>query len=291
MAAVPDRDVYNVIRGKVELPVMPMVATRIVEECENPDVTAADLGRIIGDDIALTGRLLNLANSAAYRRRMPVETVEAAVVRVGFSNIKEMALALSSRALFNEYDQHQRELWEHSMATALASQTLADLAGIKSPAFVVGLMHDMGQLVLANSFPDRFSKTVEAAASGEVSEIEAERSEFAFSHAEVGSYLANSWGIESTVVECILGHHDCTAKSGSTKHVQVLTTIVNLADELVHELGIGMDMYPEPVDDPWIYTSLARSASAKALGLNQAQVENALDIVWNLFDEERGLFE
>ena len=83
MAAMPDRDVYNVIRGKVELPVMPMVATKIVEECENPDVTAADLGRIIADDIALTGRLLNLANSAAYRRRMPVETVEAAVVRVG----------------------------------------------------------------------------------------------------------------------------------------------------------------------------------------------------------------
>ena len=291
MAAVPDRDVYNVIRGKVELPVMPMVATKIVEECENPDVTAEDLGRIIADDIALTGRLLNLANSAAYRRRMPVETVEAAVVRVGFSNIKEMALALSTRALFNEYDQYQRELWEHSMATALASQTVADLCGSKAPAFVSGLMHDMGQLVLASCFPSRFAKAVESTFGGEVSQMEAERAEFGFNHAEVGSYLANSWGIESTTVECILGHHDFTANANVTKNVRQITTIVNLADELVQELGIDLGMYPEPVDDPSIYMSLSRSRAAKELGLNQSQVENALDTVWNLFDEERGLFE
>jgi hypothetical protein len=73
--------------------------------------------------------------------------------------------------------------------------------------------------------------------------------------------------------------------------VRELTTVVSLADELVQELGIDLGMYPEPVDDPSIYTSLSRSRAAKDLGLNQAQIENALDIVWNLFDEERGLFE
>ena len=177
------------------------------------------------------------------------------------------------------------------MATALAAQTIADLCASKVPGFVSGLMHDMGQLVLASCFPDRFARTVEAALSGDVSQMDAERSEFGFSHAEVGSYLANSWGIESSTVECILGHHDYAANSGVTKHVRELTTVVSLADELVQELGIDLGMYPEPVDDPSIYTSLSRSRAAKDLGLNQAQIENALDIVWNLFDEERGLFE
>ncbi len=138
--------------GKLVLPTLPEVALRVREVVDDPDATSAQLADIIVTDAALSARLLKVANSALYRGRVPIESVQMAISRLGLSMVRNLVTSLVMEQMFqatsNRLDKRLRELWERSTKVAAGSQVIASrLPGIKTDeAMLAGLIHAIGVL-------------------------------------------------------------------------------------------------------------------------------------------------
>jgi len=138
--------------GALVLPTLPEVALQVREVVDDPNATAAQLADIIVTDAALSARLLKVANSALYRGRVPIESVQMAVSRLGLSMVRNLVTSLVMEQMFqattSRLDTRLRELWEHTTKVAAASQVIANkVPGIKTDeAMLAGLIHAIGIL-------------------------------------------------------------------------------------------------------------------------------------------------
>jgi len=138
--------------GKLVLPTLPEVALQVREVVDDPNATAAQLADIIVTDAALSARLLKVANSALYRGRVAIESVQMAVARLGLSMVRNLVTSLVMEQMFqattSRLDTRLRELWEHTTKVAAASQVIANkVPGIKTDeAMLAGLIHAIGIL-------------------------------------------------------------------------------------------------------------------------------------------------
>jgi len=138
--------------GSLVLPTLPEVALKVRDVVDDPDATAAKLADIIVTDPALSTRLLKVANSALYRGRVPVESVQMAVSRLGLTMVKNLVTSLVMEQMFqatsNRLEKRLHDLWEHCTEVAAISQLIASKqAGIKSDeAMLAGLIHSIGVL-------------------------------------------------------------------------------------------------------------------------------------------------
>ncbi|OUR72017.1 histidine kinase [Methylophaga sp. 41_12_T18] len=138
--------------GTLVLPTLPEVALKVRDVVDDPDVTAKDLAEIITTDAALAARLLKVANSALYRGRVPVESVQMAVSRLGLTMVRNLVTSLVMEQMFqatsNRLEKRLKALWEQSTDVAARSQVLASKqAGIKTDeAMLAGLIHNIGVL-------------------------------------------------------------------------------------------------------------------------------------------------
>ncbi|MCX4190650.1 HDOD domain-containing protein [Methylophaga sp. OBS3] len=158
---------YNTIladldNGKLILPTLPEVALQVREVVNDPNTTSAQLADIIVTDAALSARLLKVANSALYRGRIPVESVQTAVSRLGLQMVRNLVTSLVMEQMFKPtsrgLEKRMRELWEHSTEVAAISQVIASKQpGIKTDeAMLAGLIHNIGVLPIlihAESIP------------------------------------------------------------------------------------------------------------------------------------------
>ncbi len=139
-------------KGKLVLPTLPEVALKVREVANNPDVTAVQLADVITTDAALSARLLKVANSPLYRGRVDVESVQTAVTRLGIPMIRNLVTSLVMEQMFRptnkRLENRMRDLWQHSIEVAAASQVIAS----KHPhiandeALLAGLLHEIGAL-------------------------------------------------------------------------------------------------------------------------------------------------
>lgn len=138
--------------GALVLPTLPEVALQVREVVDDPNATAAQLADIIVTDAALSARLLKVANSALYRGRVPIESVQMAVSRLGLSMVRNLVTSLVMEQMFqattNRLDTRLRELWSHTTKVAATSQVLASkLPSVKTDeAMLAGLIHAIGIL-------------------------------------------------------------------------------------------------------------------------------------------------
>lgn len=148
---------YNEILADLEnstlvLPTLPEVALKVRDVVDNPEATASGLAEIIVTDAALSARLLKVANSALYRSRIPVESVQMAVARLGLIMVKNLVTSLVMEQMFhttsNRLKKRLHGLWQHSTEVAAISQILAGKQpGIKTDeAMLAGLIHNIGVL-------------------------------------------------------------------------------------------------------------------------------------------------
>lgn len=138
--------------GTLVLPTLPEVALKVRDVVDDPEATAEKLAHIITTDPALSTRLLKVANSALYRGRHPVESVQMAVSRLGLTMVRNLVTSLVMEQMFqatsNRLEKRLHDLWEHSTEVAAISQVIAaKQAGIKADeAMLAGLIHSIGVL-------------------------------------------------------------------------------------------------------------------------------------------------
>lgn len=149
--------------GTLVLPTLPEVALKVRDVVDDPNASAFWLSEVITTDAALSARLLKVANSPLYRGRVPVESVQMAIARLGLTMVRNLVTSLVMEQMFqptsSRMDEHLRTLWEHSTQVAAISQVLAN----KQPsihtdeAMLAGLIHDIGVLPIlmrAEDYPE-----------------------------------------------------------------------------------------------------------------------------------------
>jgi putative nucleotidyltransferase with HDIG domain len=189
----------------LDLPLLPALAWELIAMIQADDVNAQQFADLIHRDQALAGHVLRLANSAAFRPRLPIVSLQQAVNRLGTSQLAELAFAVALRSrVFHVpgYESHMRDLWAHSIATAAYGKEIAHLAHTHAEgAFLCGLLHDIGKPIMLQLLVD-LQRELRAPLAPQLVRLAVDAY-----HVLAGSRLATSWNLPLHVVETIMYHH------------------------------------------------------------------------------------
>lgn len=200
-----------------ELPSPKGVALAILEMCRKDDTTAAEIARIAQTDPALAGRLIRQANSAAHGGGRPVASVTEAILRLGLSTVRNLALGFS---LVDQYQNGPCEgfdyqtFWSHSLLMGLAMQKVCAMthAGTADELFACGLLARIGCLGLATAYPSEYTNLLRRQAP-DLQLTALEQDHLHTDHNELSAALLTEWGVPSALVEPIY-HHENPDGSG-----------------------------------------------------------------------------
>jgi putative nucleotidyltransferase with HDIG domain len=196
-----------------QLPAVPEMYREITALLESDRGSVEQMGAIIGRDMAMTGMILKLANSAFFSLRQTVTSASEAVSYLGVELLKALVLA---HGLFGQVGAFRipgftlQHLWLHSLAVGTAAKRIAEAEGPGQRAtdfFTAGLLHDIGILILASRFPEDYAKVLETSLRTGSDLEGVEFHIFGATHAEVGAYLLALWGIPEPVVQAAAHHH------------------------------------------------------------------------------------
>jgi putative nucleotidyltransferase with HDIG domain len=197
---------------------LPATVARLAALVVREDWSVAEAAHLVEFDPALTGRLVQMANSAATAGLSPVATVRDAILRVGIGPVLAFATASGLkkqlRRALPEYGLSEGQLWRHAVATALAAELISGLGRITLPpeVFTAALLHDVGKIVLARFVDaDHLRDLAEARKDGGASSLDAEIAVLGASHAELGAVIARHWTLPERLAHGIAHHHTPTA--------------------------------------------------------------------------------
>ncbi len=225
------------ILGIRELEMMPAQAARAFELSSDPQAKADDFVHVIESDEALSARVIRVANSVYFFRGNAANDIEKAVANIGLDELRGLLSATMLRSLLNTASSVREQLWGNSVATAIASRLLARSTThlSTSEAFLAGLLHDVGKLVMIRRGGNRYDKVLQIVAGGEKNFIEAEEVVFEVNHVEVGKYVAEEWHFPARIIETIALHHEPIPEESRPS----LPTLVHTADLISHANLLG----------------------------------------------------
>ncbi|MBU0728975.1 MAG: HDOD domain-containing protein [Proteobacteria bacterium] len=202
----------KLIESTKDLPTLPAVATQINEETKKKSLTAHSLGKIIAQDPSLTSKLLRLANSAYYGLARQVETPQRAITVLGLNTIQSLALSVSVFKLFSSDSEKVIDLqglWCHSLGVAVSSKaiTMITQPELAEKAFVGGILHDIGKIIIAHKIPDAMREILKLMKDSDINQADAESKVLGYSHPRVGAMLAESWNFPEDYVNAVRKHH------------------------------------------------------------------------------------
>ncbi len=240
LPALPER----ISREIEDIPPLPDIVVKVLQLIRDPKATAKELTALISQDQALTSNILRLCNSAYYGMPRVVSSLSQAIMYLGFHTVRSLVLTCSLSQLFNPttkvYGYEKGGMWYHTVACAMTCETICKKVrpDISDTAFTAGLLHDIGQLIMAVNIKDTSETILDLIQNQNFSELEAEREAVGISHDELGAVVADKWNFPEALVHTIRFHHT----PSRTKNRSILTSIVHIADTLVLDLGLGIEL-------------------------------------------------
>lgn len=223
-------------RGEIDLPSMPQILSKF-KELVDKGAMLQNIAELLKQDAAITTKLINISNSSYYRGLVENKTLESAISRLGIETTKQTVNAIANRGMYTvnnkKYTQIVENLWLHSLSCAYASQITASAAQVRleDDPFTLGLLHDIGKLILIQVVGEAEKRT-QAADQGEVQEM---FNALDVHHGRTGSMLLKKWGFSERYVS-ISNHHQSLANADTiTKELQV----VHFSNLLVKSMGFG----------------------------------------------------
>lgn len=212
---------------------LPAVVARLAAlDLDSSDATD-DILELVRSDPPLALRLLHLAN--VQHGRNDIDTITGAVRRIGALGVANMILALSVVEVFVPHTRGQRNLWIHSIQTALAARRLAvlrpDMGLGSEECFLAGLLHDIGRFVIFEHWPQEMAQLDEVEVTCPQELVAAERSVCGFDHAALGYEVCRRWHLPESVCQMAKAHHLYgEARKWVPPEVAVLVRFVQEAD-------------------------------------------------------------
>jgi HD-like signal output (HDOD) protein len=198
--------VGQMMRGELDLPMLPEIAARVVAVAGSPDADASGLARLITGDQALAAHVMRVAKSAIYQPRHSIESLQHAISWLGMAEVSDIAFTVAVQGkLLNVPGQKARvqKMWKQAVGTAQWARLVADTAGCQGePSYLAGLLHEIGKPAALQAIAE-LSRRAATPLSDE--EVDALVAEF---HATVGTQLAASWKLPDAVVGVVGGWHN-----------------------------------------------------------------------------------
>ena len=226
------------IVGEVsELPSLSTTYLALMQAAQDPTLTVAGVAAIINKDIAMSAKVLQLANSAFFGLARNTASLQDSVAHLGIDTIKNLALATDVFRVLAPSSHVPSCVWEamqqHGVHAAAIAAQLPVAKQNREVAVLAALCHDVGKLLVAYKMPDLFSEIQARVQANKCKDFEAEEELLGFSHAEIGAYILGLWGIPDLVVEAIAHHHHPLRIPHSDFEGSIAVYVVNL---LTHEL-------------------------------------------------------
>lgn len=215
----------------IDLPTLPEVAQRLMATFGRDDVSLHELAALIGQDPALTARLLKLANSVRYRPRERITRLQDAAAMIGLGPLRSLAMGACLARAFPVLPGFDRlRFWRQNLATAAYSRWLASTLGLDTDtAEVAGLVLRSGELLMMMTAPGT-AVLVESLAGAPDSLFALQRLHFGCSHAELSAELALRWRFPATIVDTLYTAADPMAAQPFSAEGAVLRAASVMAD-------------------------------------------------------------
>jgi len=260
------------------------------------DCSAEDVAKAVSQDQVLSIRILKLANSSAYFRGRPVDSVKEAVQRVGISEVRNMVMALGvleryEHAGVNRLD--PRLFWEHSTACGLIAAAIAKNRNAKNPDeyFLWGMLHDIGRLIMFEHVPDAYAHVWDAAEPLDLPLEAVEAKLMLLDHCDILQRALEHWQFPREFIAPVVNHHRsvATIRRLGPQHSEAAATIA-LADRFAHALLLGSSgndvIYPfEELAEflsltPQVLADIARKVADETRDLKFSMLARAQETAW-----------
>ncbi len=257
----------RLVKGVAGLVSLPEVCLKVNALINDPSCSAKRLGAVIGQDPALTTRLLRIANSPYFGLRARVDTVSRAVTVLGIRELQFLVLATSVTRSFDRLPNTLIDMdafWRHSIYCAVVARLVARRCHVlhHERLFVAGLLHDIGLLIMFNKIPELCRVMISRSSRQDLTLVEAERDVFDIDHAEVGRELLMLWQLPPSLAEAVGCHHRLEQAADSLLDAAIVHIADGVApplfgtDSTIQEglpindfaleiVGVGRDELPE----------------------------------------------
>jgi len=238
-----DERLKQVVSQIESMPVIPALYLELEKELQSSDSSIEKAAKIISKDVGMTAKILKMVNSAFFGIPQPISDPAQAVLFLGLDTLKTLVLSFQ---VFQQLGQNlapgfsYERFWHHSLSTGEHAQKIIKAEKgeprMVGEALAGGLLHDIGELVLASQLPERYQETLSFAESHQLSLEDAEQEILGTTHAEIGAYLLGIWGLNTPIVEAVAFHHHPAL---SPAQIFNPLTAVHVADVLGDEAGEG----------------------------------------------------
>ena len=278
-------EIERIVSSLDKIPTLPVIYSKLGKLLQSPDATIAAVSNIISEDQVIAAKVLKFVNSAFYGFPQRVGSLQRAIVILGFNTIKNLVFATSVFDMFRGMETDgafdKKNFWKHCIGCAVASRVLAEAADLRNPdeVFTGGLLHDIGKLVMAVHYPEKFSAVVNEIQATGIPMVDAERKVFGFDHTQVGSALAVHWRFPPDTAQMIGSHHLADGATPARKDIAA----VHIGNILCMALGLGSGGEKK-----------LANVNAKAwelIGLSLSSLELVMDKTVKLYKENTEILE
>ncbi len=244
VAKSPFDKVKVLVKNVKEVLALPFAVVKIIRLCNDRSASASDLEKPVLSDPAIAAMIMQRANSAAYAGVGKATNIQRAVMRIGMRATRNIAASFSVFKLFSSEERsfgfNRIWFWLHSLTTGICAQNLATMLKYRQPedAFLAGLLHDIGKMVLDDFMNEEFHKALRTANAESIPMCMAEKAVFEANHSYIGSKISEAWGFPPVIAEGIGRHHlyeTIAVESGQLS----MGAIVCLANQMAKALRAG----------------------------------------------------
>jgi putative nucleotidyltransferase with HDIG domain len=236
------------------LPSLSQAVNRLLGLLAKRNVDLQMMGRVISTDPALSGHILSIANSALFSRGAAVKTMEQATARLGLTKLRQIALGKSAARIFRsmktpaEWSMTRFQL--HSVAVGSAAEILCDLLPVedREMAFLSGLMHDVGKVLIATGQPDKYLEIEELVKVTGRGQLEFERDLLGTDHTELSGLAVAKWELPFQLSRAVAHHHN--PEEAREYGIVSLSRVLQAADQFANSLGIAVRETPALTEPP-----------------------------------------
>lgn len=232
------------LRSLSALPPFSPILSRLLASLAAEDVSFAALGDLMEKDTVVAGNILHLVNSALYARRGTISSVRHAISLLGVNKLRNAVLGMSIARVWNRVKMPAN--WSmmrfnmHSAAVAILSDLLAQRVQVEYPegAFVAGLLHDTGRLLIAMALPQEHARILERYAAGGLTMVECEKEVLGFTHAELSADALKHWKLPEEIQIAVRDHHSSPASAAGG--LIPLSHVVDAANQYTNSTGLSI---------------------------------------------------
>ena len=245
-----------------KMPSLPISVTKVIEICNDPRTSPADLNSVIRIDPVLMGNVMKLINSAYYGLSDQVTSLVRAIIMLGINTVKNLSLSTAILGTLSTKDQFQAlnmdGFWRHSLCVGAAAKLIARHINVSQQNlesfFIAGLLHDIGKIPLNNKLPDEYLQAIRISDMKHQSLVKSETEAMVINHAESGHLIVHSWKLGDEIKDAVVYHHSPENYEGQNKEIVYAIAAANYFSNYF-EIGFSGDRYPEKPPE-FVFTEL-----------------------------------